>query len=350
MQELLGRLSALDPDASLKVRVIACFDELIVGGVNSRGLLSAAASLAGTPAGFLQERPFRAMRVAPNGDLLDAPTVVPSADSATVEGTDGIVVWLERSGAEHANDAIILERFALAMRLRHGRGAKEADARRDLAVVLDPEAHRDVRMAAAGRLDFAPTQRYRVIAAPLFAAWARHPSAVEDVVSTPFGPIHALVVPAEAPVPEAAPVGVGLGGSSADLPRSFRNALLALRLTELPDTPVVVADRYGGLLDALADVPTDQDLPDVDLIGAIMEPSWARPTLDALVVAGSLREAARTAGVHHSTMRTRVDVIEERLGFDPLDGLGRIRFGVAYLIWRLRHSRALDLPAPAAAR
>ena len=31
MQELLGRIAALDPDASLGIRVIACFDELILG-------------------------------------------------------------------------------------------------------------------------------------------------------------------------------------------------------------------------------------------------------------------------------------------------------------------------------
>ncbi len=46
MQELLGRISALDPEASLGLRVIACFDELVVGNVNTRALLSAAASLA----------------------------------------------------------------------------------------------------------------------------------------------------------------------------------------------------------------------------------------------------------------------------------------------------------------
>lgn len=59
-----------------------------------------------------------------------------------------------------------------------------------------------------------------------------------------------------------------------------------------------------------------------------------------------MRQAARLAGVHHSTMRTRLDVIADVLGFDPFDGLGRSRVGRAYLVWRLRHSRVLDLPAP----
>ena len=51
MQELLGRIARLDPSASLGLRVIACFDELVVGNVNTRALLSAAASLAGCVAG-----------------------------------------------------------------------------------------------------------------------------------------------------------------------------------------------------------------------------------------------------------------------------------------------------------
>ena len=46
MQELLGRIARLDPNSSLGLRVIACFDELIVGNVNTRALLAAAASLA----------------------------------------------------------------------------------------------------------------------------------------------------------------------------------------------------------------------------------------------------------------------------------------------------------------
>ena len=40
MQELLGRIARLDPSASLGRRVIACFDELIVGNVNTRALLA----------------------------------------------------------------------------------------------------------------------------------------------------------------------------------------------------------------------------------------------------------------------------------------------------------------------
>ena len=50
--------------------------------------------------------------------------------------------------------------------------------------------------------------------------------------------------------------------------------------------------------------------------------------------------------MHHSTLQTRLECITEVLGFDPYDGFGRTRLGTAYLVWRLRHSHTLELPAP----
>jgi hypothetical protein len=53
-----------------------------------------------------------------------------------------------------------------------------------------------------------------------------------------------------------------------------------------------------------------------------------------------------SGGVHRGTMQASVDTIADMVGFDPLDGPGRTRLGIAYLVWRLRHSRVLELPAP----
>ena len=109
MQELLGRIARLDPSASLGLRVIACFDELVVGNVNTRALLSAAASLAGCAAGFHQDQPVRSLRVNPRGEVLRDPTA-PVPGTATT--ADGLSVWLERVG--DADDG------------EHGVGAEEA--------------------------------------------------------------------------------------------------------------------------------------------------------------------------------------------------------------------------------
>lgn len=346
MQELLGRLAALDPEASLSLRVIACFDELVVGNVNTRGLLSAAASLAGCAAGFRQDSPPLAMRVSPSGEVLRDGE--PAQTPPLTDTTEGISVWLEREGERRANDAIIVERLALAVRIRHGRTGRDRDNRRELAVVLDPELPLEARVTAAARLGLAPGGRYRVLAAPLFAVWTVHPNGPEDVVPTPYGSIHAVVLPPTSGTFDATPAGVGTSESVEHLHRSFRTALVALRLCDPPLTPLVDADDYGGLISILADMPADSDLPDVEVLDHIMAHSWGRSTVDALVRAGSVRQAARLADVHHSTLQTRLDAITGQFGFDPFDGLGRARLGIAYLVWRLRHSRVLDLPAPGA--
>jgi hypothetical protein len=343
MQELLGRLAALDPEASLGLRVIACFDELVVGNVNTRALLSAAASLAGCTAGFHQERPTQSMRVTPKGELCPGAVVVP----AGAETSDGIAVWLERAGAAHANDAIVLERLALAVRIRHGRARRGLDDRRELGLLVDASVPVEGRREAAGRLGLSPHRTYRVVAAPLFAAWDKHPVVPEDVVPTPFGPIHALVITDAERGDTARPSGTGVAARIDDLHHSFRTAMVALRLCAPPATPSVLADDYGGLIGILAEAPVDAPQPDVDLLDQIMAHGWGESAVDAIVRAGSVRQAARLSGVHHSTMQTRLDAVTGMLGFDPLDGLGRTRLGIAYLVWRLRHSRVLDLPAPA---
>lgn len=354
MQELLGRISALDPTACLTLRIVACFDELIVGNVNTRGLLAAAASMAGCNAGFLQERPARIVRVTPKGEFCSDEVEEPSGH--VLHATNGLTVWLEREGENivrppghctvHINDDMILERLALALGIRHGHGAHGHDNRRDLAILLDGSVSLDERNEAATRLGLVSTAAYRVVAAPLFAVWGTHPDGSEDVVPTPFGTLHAVVVPSQCTTVEANPSGVGISTQIDHLHQSFRTAIVALRLCSPPDVTSVAADEYGGLIGLLADTPSDAFIPDVDLLGPVMSHPWAGSTLDALTRSGTLRQAARLAGVHHSTMQSRVDAIVGMVGFDPLDGLGRTRLGIAYLVWRLRHSRVLDLPAP----
>lgn len=344
MQELLGRLRTLDPDAVLSLRVIACFDELVIGSVNSRALLSAAASLAGCVAGFRIDFPARSMRLSPTGEHVAGPMIEPST-MGSFWSDQGLSVWLERSSEPHANDAIILERLSLALRIRHDRSAS-TDPRRDLGIMVDSHIDEDLRLDAAARQGLSPTTRYRLVVAPLFATWQRHPSAREDVIATPVGPLHTLVVSESTTSVEASPVGIGPAALVADFPRSFRTAVVALRLSRLPGAPVVLADDYGGLLDVLADVPAGHQPADVPAVVKIAESPWGSATLDAIVRTGSIREAARAVGIHHSTMTNRVVSMTAVLGFDPMDGMGRLRLGLAYLMWRLRESSSLSLPAP----
>ncbi|WP_310528620.1 helix-turn-helix domain-containing protein [Nocardioides sp.] len=345
MQELLGRISRLDPSASLGLRVIACFDELVVGNVNTRGLLAAAASLTGCPAGFRQEHPPRVVRVTPRGTLHDGepPAVAPEF---MAPASDGLTVWLEREGEALPNDTITLERLALAIRIRHGRGRRDQDNRRHLGLLTDTDVAAEDRIAAAAELGLTATGRYRVAAAPLFAVWLRHPDGPEDVIPTRHGPIHAIVLHESYDAFDASPCGVGVATSVDELHHSFRTAMVALRLCSPPEDGLVCSDVYGGLVDMLADTPEDGHQPDVERMDEIVAHPWGLATVGAIVTTHSVREAARQAGVHHSTMSTRMDVISATLGFDPLDGFGRARLGLAYLSHRLRRSRVLDLPAP----
>jgi hypothetical protein len=285
------------------------------------------------------------IRVTPRGELVDGPTAPPPAGSSITH--DGLTVWIDRTGPPQANDPIVLERLALAVRIRHGRGRRELEHRRELGLLLDRTVPVEDRRAAAARVNLTPGVRYRVVAAPLFAVWDDHPTGTEDVVATPYGSIHALVVPHDHGPVAASPCGTGVAVPVEHLHRSFRTAVVALRLCAPPAIPAVRADDYGGLVGLLADAPADTDLPDVDSLDAVMAHAWGPATLDALVRAGSVRQAARLAGVHHSTLQARLGSITAEIGFDPFDdGIGRTRLGLAYLVWRLRNSRVLDLPAP----
>jgi len=52
MQELVGRITALDPEASETLRVIAYFDALVDNHASVEALLRAATVLSGCPAGI----------------------------------------------------------------------------------------------------------------------------------------------------------------------------------------------------------------------------------------------------------------------------------------------------------
>ncbi|HEY1133964.1 MAG TPA: helix-turn-helix domain-containing protein, partial [Nocardioides sp.] len=202
---------------------------------------------------------------------------------------------------------------------------------------------------AAGALGLVAGRTYRVAAAPLFAVWSGHPPGPEDVVATRHGPIHAIVLTDADAAVTGIPCGIGAATSIDQLDHSFRTALVALRLCAPPSVPTVVADEFGALVGLLADAPADLPQPDADRVEEVVARHvWGLPTVEALVRTSTVRQAARLAGVHHSTMQARLDSLVDSLGFDPGDGFGRTRLASAYLVWRLRSSTVLDLPPPAA--
>ncbi len=167
------------------------------------------------------------------------------------------------------------------------------------------------------------------------------------MIGTRFGPIHAVVVPEAYEPFRGSPVGVGVATNAQGLDRSFRSALVALRLCDPPCEPMVAADVYGGLIELLAETDDDAQRDYADTLDGVAQHSWALETVAALVTTRTIREAARVLNVHHSTLQARIDTIKTDLGFDPLQGFGRTRLGIALLVHRLSRSKVLDMPTPA---
>ena len=334
MRELAGRLSALDPEASATLRVIGYFDRLVDGRVGAEGMLRGAAVLSGVPvghrpAGSAQGRVFTADGSAPRpGEAGQWPSI---------RSGDDAVVWLERTGAPHANDAMILERLAISLSIISHRLDSTAPTRRAVEVLLSAEATDDEREQALDRIALPAHAPIRAVAVP---SSARLGSPVPHaIVATRFGVVRAALVARDAAAP-AAPAGVGVEAASPEAIRdSWRSALVALRLTD-PAHPVVRADDLGVLL-SLAEVEDQRPTvhPDVAAVERLLGSGWTEPVLRGIAAGSSVRTLAAEAGLHHSSMDARLQKLTAALGYDPMASTGRTRLDVALMLHRLARAR-----------
>lgn len=326
MQELLGRLTALDPQASETLKVVSYFDALVAAGVGTEGLVRSAAALTGVPVGFHAGE--RTLRVEPDGRRADAD---PGSRRPwpSREAGDGALVWIERSGAAHANDAMVLERLAIALAITSAR--RTPDAAGSVEVAVSPHASDEERGMALSRL--------RLDAAPCVRAIARPPD-----TPSPAGDPSAIVVTARglarAEICSAEPVdlvggraGIGIPVPPDRLAESWASALVALRLAT-DDEPVVDADALGPLL-LLAEAADARGAvhPDAAALAAL-DPR-ALDLLDALARTGSVRSAAGLLGMHHSSAQEKLSTLGAALGYDPRTSAGRTRFALARALLQL---------------
>jgi len=318
VEDLLGRLSALDPDAGAAVKVIAYFDRLVEGRVGLEPIVRGAAVLTGCAARLVDADRGVALRVdatgavQPSDDPLD-----PAWLSAPLHPGGPPALWLERPGPAGPVEAMVLERALTAARgaLARTRGPAPAD---DVAAVLDAAVAEPARLRAARRLGLGATAR----AVALDGGRAKVLTSDQDRPSTRSG-IGPLV-----------PV--------ADLPSSWVAARTALRFTAAgteqdPGPHVVHADQLGGLAVLAAAVgPGAEPVSDVqDLERARSTAPWALATLVAVATTPSLRTAAATLVVHHSTLQDRLTHVEDLLGWPVRDPAGRLRLQLAIALRRL---------------
>jgi hypothetical protein len=337
MQELVGRLTALDPEASESLKVVAYFDVLVAGGVGLEALLRGAAVLSGVVAGASDGR--RTHRVGPTGDRLTGGAVAGGA----VAGDGGTepaglqphwpartissgVVWLERDGSPHANDEMVVERLALAADLVGARRPGRLGSA--LETVVDAARDIEERRVALSRLRIDPAREVRVAAHPASHATG---ATLSTVVATPYGLVRAVVLGQDTTV--TGPAGLGVPRRADEIPESFRTAVLALRLLPGNDSVVDAAD-LGIMLAAVSALePVAAQQPDVVTLTRL-DPR-TRVVLDELASAESVRAAAAALGMHHSTLQARHDALTHDLGYDPRSLDGRARYRLARLLLRL---------------
>lgn len=320
MQELVGRLSALDPEASETLKVVTYFDALVGAGASTDALVRAAAALSGTVAGASFRN--RVNRRGPDGQRIEDDHGVRFPRRAVPEGE----VWLERSEDAHANDHMIVERLALAVAFSIAKHQPESA----LQIAVDSERTTAERTRALAKLRVNAHQRVRAVALPL---------ADEEPGSAPILAeariIRVVLDAGTRALPRRG--GIGPWMSAHRLPESWEQAATALRLTN-EHNPVVDAGELGALL--LVARGFDVDAPPEDVIALAALDERQQEILRAIATAESLRAAAAALGLHHSTAQARHEALTRHLGFDPRSAVGRARYVASELLLRLRQEAA----------
>ncbi|MFE4512747.1 hypothetical protein ACFRMQ_00930 [Kitasatospora sp. NPDC056783] len=335
MHELIGRIDALDPRAAEALKVVSYFDTLITEDVGLDGLLRGAAALSGTVAGA--ERHGRTSRRDPDGRLLDGTTG--REPRSPVHPCTGGSVWLERDGAAHADDAIVVERLAFAVELLERRRAPDSA----LETGIDAARTLDDRTTALARLRLAPDARIRLIAT---AVDDRVPGRPTAVLPTRYGILRATLDTTGTPQ-LTGQAGLGPWVRADRAPASWDGAVIALRLTA-PSTPTIDATDLGAML-VLAQAH-DPHAPHDDVRALLRLDARSATVLRVLVESDSVRAAAAELGMHHSTLQARHEALTRDLGYDPRTTTGRMRYIAAALLQRLTDPVPQPPSAPGAVR
>jgi hypothetical protein len=317
MKDLAVRLAALDADAGAALRVIEYFDRLAEARAGLHAIVRGAVVLAECPVRLVDDERRVRVRITADGRTAWDETPPDPAWMFVVAGS--ATLWLERAGAAGPVEAMILERAAAAAKavLDRTRGRASAE------VLVDENAPENVRSQAARRSGLSLSQ----------------PAAVAAVESG--GP----VVFAGAPPVFAGRAGIGPAVPVLALPGSWQAARVALRFaaegTEEDPGPAVVRHDELGALALLADAGDQSGLPDVRALDhAAAAAPWMLSTLHATADAISLRAAAGTLRVHHSTLQDRITQAEHLLGWAIRDPHGRLRLQLALTLRRLARHRA----------
>lgn len=319
MQERANRFTTVDARLRDALAIVTFFDGLSLRGAALDGLVRAAAHLAGVAAGA--ESGETVVRFTPTGQrILEAAGT--QIRSPEFKGPTG-AVWLERAGDPRPNDELIIERLAVAAGL--------IDAYRTPAGILtaiDAARPYDARATALIELGIDPGARIRLVATPPALSVADAPSAVAP---TRYGPLRATFATPESPMPPGR-AGLGLWTRADHAPESWDAAVIAYRLAQ-PDTPIIDAADLGALIILAQAHDLGSPHPDVTALARLDDNS--AKILRVLVESDSIRSAAATLMMHHSSVHARHEALTRELGYDPRTPSGRGRYGAAEVLRRL---------------
>ncbi|HEY1778203.1 MAG TPA: helix-turn-helix domain-containing protein [Solirubrobacteraceae bacterium] len=356
MRALLQRLSGLDDVAESAVRIIELFDKLAQERLSLADLVRSAALFSECPIGVSDPDGTVVLRISVDGQRLELQRPETAVGQPVDGGGD---VWLERDGPPLALDELVLERFATAVALARKREAVQPRAG-DPALVelmLSPDTDEADRMRAIQLFGLVPTSPIRalVVAGRATEVLGR---CARPLGKSPIGDVLAVIVFGDEDLRVrlkhlAAGVRVGVGPRvpAGEAWRSWQAARLAARLADGAsrtgagcserDPGVVFWDDLGGLATVAEYVPTEaiSQIPDVIALDQLASERTGTVTLDALRAlceAESIRLAARTMHMHHSSMGQRLDHAEQTLGFSVRPAPGRHRLALAMALRRLR--------------
>ncbi|KZB86969.1 PucR family transcriptional regulator [Amycolatopsis regifaucium] len=341
MEALAARLSHLDSDVEGVIRVVMFYDTLMRRRVDLPALARATAGLAECVAGIRLHSTGRTIRMGPDGREAAASSAPGSTTTAILLDDEEIgTVWLEREGAPGALDDAVLERLAIAVATvveRYGPARTTMADPALVELVISSASDDAARNRALRLLGFPADAPIRVVAVrssvPLekIGALICPGRPVKAAPLTDVGIILAATVDA-ARLPDGVRAGIGAAGCPH---RSWQDARTALRFTTTRH-PVIHYDDLGALA-LLARIPEADTRANADVIAIAAlaaDPEDLR-TLDAYCATGSVRQAADSLHLHHSSVARRLTQIGKNLGIELNEPSGLTRARLALTAWRL---------------
>ncbi|WP_442972868.1 helix-turn-helix domain-containing protein [Rhodococcus sp. IEGM 1354] len=254
------------------------------------------------------------------------------AERITAGGDDSI--WLERMGPITLAEAVILHSSA---QLLHELSARKA--------AEDPDTYGDPLATLATTRDLGLAER-------LLKRLGIDPAAECFAIAQP-GPTVGLQLSTEQGTGNYHPdssqsinrfgklrTGIGIRLQALHFAESWKTALEALSLaSEGSDfDPGATVVRYSdvALLAQISQIEGLHDSHDVSAVVSLcQEIPYAAKTLDAIARNSSLRSVASILFTHHSTIQSRLAILEGRLGWELNTGEGKLRLHLALVARRM---------------